>query len=307
MCILLVVFIPSVSANTGTIHLSSAYNYRSVTYNTYVEWANDIYGDSLNYGLGFNSHINFTNFSINSPTNPSWTFGVVSQNGNITITAIQTNYIRFLASTQNPEMFNMTFYYLTEPTTVYITEPINATITNSSYYTTYSSWVGAESPAVYNNISSNSLVVKSTYSNPSIQFSCPECNNTLGPTFSATINPEIILSSALNQALNIFDNGNYQEYLNVMVGLYANLNQLFNPQLPSCITFSNAGSVISTAIDILAVGLIVVAAIAVVAIFGKGDGDEYDITQVTIMVIVLVVGAYIMLNTFGVFDAILKC
>src|ERR1700693_2281974 len=87
LMVLLLVSATHVSANTGTVHLSSTYNYRSVTYDTYVKWSSDLYGDRLNYGLGSDSHINFTNFSMGSASNPSWTFGVVSQNGNITINA----------------------------------------------------------------------------------------------------------------------------------------------------------------------------------------------------------------------------
>src|ERR1017187_3211744 len=78
LVLLVLVGASHVSANTGTVHLSSAYNYRSVTYNTYVKWAGDLYGDHLNYGVGSDSHINFTNFSMSSASNPSWTFGVVS-------------------------------------------------------------------------------------------------------------------------------------------------------------------------------------------------------------------------------------
>src|ERR1035438_5909786 len=123
--VLLLVSASHASANTGTDHLSSAFNYHSVTFNTYVKWAGDLYGDSLNYGLGSDSHINFTNFSMGSASNPSWTFGVVSQNGNVTIIAIQTNYIRISAVTRTSETLNMTFFYSSLPAKVVIAEPAN--------------------------------------------------------------------------------------------------------------------------------------------------------------------------------------
>jgi hypothetical protein len=185
--LLLLVFVPSVFANTGTIHLSSTYNYRSVTYNTYIKWASDLYGDSINYGLGSDSHINFTNFSMGSASNPSWTFGVVSQNGNVTISAIQTNYIRFSAVTPTSETLNVTFYYISLPAEVEIAQPTNTSISSSSYYTTYSAWVAAAAPAVYNDAGSNYLMVKSTYSTPVIQIAQATASSTgTGTTYTET-------------------------------------------------------------------------------------------------------------------------
>jgi hypothetical protein len=166
---LLLVFVPAAFANTGAIHLSSAYDYRSLTYNTYVKWAGDLYGDSISYGLGSDSHVNFTNFSMGSTSNPSWTFGVVSQDGNVTISAIQTNYIRFSAVTKTSETLNLTIYYISLPTEVDVAQPTNTSIPSSGYYTTYSAWVAAAAPAVYNDAGSNYLMVKSTYSTPVIQ------------------------------------------------------------------------------------------------------------------------------------------
>jgi hypothetical protein len=176
--LLLLVFVPGVFANTGTVHLSSTYNYRSVAYNTYVKWAGDLYGDSLNYGLGSDSHVNFTDFSMGSASNPSLTFGVVSQNGNITISAIQTNYIRFSAVTKTSETLNVTFYYISLPKEVYIAQPTNTSISSSSYYTTYSAWVAAAAPAVYDDAGSNYLMVKSTYSAPVIQIAQATASST---------------------------------------------------------------------------------------------------------------------------------
>jgi len=167
--LLLSVFVPGVFASTGTIHLSSTYDYRSTTYNTYVKWANDLYGDSINYDLGSDSHINFTNFSMGSASNPSWTFGVVSQNGNVTINAIQRNYIRFSAVTKTSDTLNLTLYYTSLPTEVVIAQPANTSISSSSYYTTYGAWEVADAPAVYDDAGSSYLMVKSLYSTPVIQ------------------------------------------------------------------------------------------------------------------------------------------
>jgi hypothetical protein len=167
--LLLLVSASQASANTGTVHLSSAYNYRSVTYNTYVKWAGDLYGDRLNYGLGSDSHINFTNFSMGSPSNPSWTFGVVSQGGNVTISAIQENYVRLSAATTSPGALTVTFYYASLPAEVVIAAPANTSISSSSYYTTYSAWAASAAPAIYNNAGSDYLMIRSTYSTPVIQ------------------------------------------------------------------------------------------------------------------------------------------
>jgi hypothetical protein len=173
---LLIFSAPSVFADTGTVHLSIAYNYRSVTYNTYVKWTSNMYGDVLNYGLGSDSHINFTNFSMGSASNPSWTFGVASQHGNVTITAIQPSYVRFSTATPKAVTLDVSFYYTTMPTSVYVSQPKNASIPSSSYYTTYSAWVAAASPVVYSNTSSRQLIVKSTAFAPVMQFSC-SCGN----------------------------------------------------------------------------------------------------------------------------------
>lgn len=150
-------FLPTIFADTGAVHLSTAYNYRSVTYNTYVKWTSDLYGDRLNYGLGSDSHINFTNFSMVSASNPSWTFGVVSQNGNVTITAIQTNYIRFLGVAKTSDTLNVTFYYISLPSQVDIAQPSNVSISISGYYITYAAWVAAPAPAVYNDADQTTL------------------------------------------------------------------------------------------------------------------------------------------------------
>lgn len=184
-CLLILLFVPSIPyvlANTGAVHLSNAYDYRSVTYNTYVKWGGDLYGDSVDYGLGSDSHINFTDFSMGSADNPSWTFGVVSQNGNVTISAIQTNYVRLSAVTKTSETLNVTFYYISLPAEVDIAQPTNTSILSSSYYTTYSAWVAAVAPAVYNNAESNYLMVKSAYSTPVIQILQTTISSTGGGT-----------------------------------------------------------------------------------------------------------------------------
>ncbi len=186
-------FAPGASANTGTVHLSSAYDYRSVAYDTYVKWTSDLYGDSVQYGLGSDSHINFTDFSMGSPNNPSWTFGVVSQNGNVTITAIETSYIRFSAAVDPSSTLDMTFYFTSLPVDVYVAQPTNVTIPSTSYYSSYGAWADAPSPSVYVDPGLNYLMVKTTYATPTIQL---EQNGTTTTSSSSNSSAAASRSSA---------------------------------------------------------------------------------------------------------------
>jgi hypothetical protein len=173
LCLVLtLIFIsPSTFANSGTVHLSTAYHYGSTAYGTNISWISDVYGDSLNYGIGTDSHINFTDFSLNSASDPSWTFGVVSQNGNAELNTVATSFIRFNATTQATKTLNLTFYYnAVPPETTYVYESVNNTIPLSSYYSSYSGWLAAPSPAVYIDSSGSFLMVKSTAAHPIIQF-----------------------------------------------------------------------------------------------------------------------------------------
>lgn len=180
--IAILLFVPFAEANTGSVELTTAYRYESMTNGTFVGWNSVLYMDKLQYALGTDSHLNFTNVSYGSSSNPSWTFGVVSQNGNVNISAIESNYVRFAAVTTASKTLNVTFYYLTLPQEVDVAQPTNVTIPASSYYTTYSSWVSAASPAVYEDSASDFLMVKSTYSSPVIQFDATASTVTLALT-----------------------------------------------------------------------------------------------------------------------------
>jgi hypothetical protein len=162
---------PTAFANSGTVHLSTAYHYGSTTYGTTISWISDAYGDSLSYGIGTDSHINFTDFSLNSASDPSWTFGIVSQNGDAELNTVATSFIRFNATTQATKTLNLTFYYnAVPPETTYVYESVNNTIPLSSYYSSYAGWLAAPSPAVYIDSSGSFLMVKSTAVHPIIQF-----------------------------------------------------------------------------------------------------------------------------------------
>lgn len=186
--ILLVLPVVSVAYSTGmfseTIHakiivnetlpqgsilyaLSDSWIYHSTAYNTYVFWSATIFFNSLSYSVGLDSHIYFTNISLTSSSNPKQSFGIVSKGGNITITQITSSDVIFSETSNTGQTENLTFYFSTQiPSSVLVG---STNILQTSYLTSYSSWVAAVAPSVFLNQTARSLTVKANGS-PTVSF-----------------------------------------------------------------------------------------------------------------------------------------
>jgi hypothetical protein len=187
---ILILFLASFSpafANTGAVDFTTAFNYTNTFYSTTIGWDGHIYGDSIVFPVGSDTHILFNQFSLTSSANPSWTFGVASQNGNANISKIQTNYIRFIGATQPGKVLNLTFYYSSLPVEVDIAEPSNTTILAAAYFTNYAAWVAAPSPAVYKDPTNTFLMVKSANLTPTIQFDLSGSSTTTSTSATTTV------------------------------------------------------------------------------------------------------------------------
>ena len=103
--------------DTGAVNLTSAYHYEGKS--GYVKWSGNLSMTSLEYGLGSDSHLNFTASACGSSANPAWNIGFGPDNGNFThicsTPPTSTDYYFDVNSTSGAT-FNGTVYYVSQPT-----------------------------------------------------------------------------------------------------------------------------------------------------------------------------------------------
>ena len=68
-------------------------------------------GSYFDQAYVFSNHVNFTNFALGGQGNPTETFGLGIQNGNLSIAAVTGISVTLSAFAKNSAQVNMTFYY----------------------------------------------------------------------------------------------------------------------------------------------------------------------------------------------------
>jgi len=140
------------------------------------------------------------------------------------------------------------------------------------------------------------------------------------------LNPSIIPSAGVLESMIInlhgtfstLFNGGYYETFSVFISLVPSLGP-YKSIAAICLVFDNTSSTISSAVELLAVGLIVTAAVGLAVAakwlggsgsdaFGDGESVTNDmVLPVIAMSVLLIVGTFIIFAELGVFTSILGC
>jgi hypothetical protein len=142
--------------------------FQDVKDGTWIKWNHPLY-TSTAPSPGF-EQIGFTCISFVSSLAPCQTFNVFSTGGNATITGIDAGSVTFLESQASGKIENLTYYYSQAPLAVYIFNGGSqiATVSQSSFITSFASWSATPGNNVYWNSASGYVETKTTVSSATV-------------------------------------------------------------------------------------------------------------------------------------------
>jgi hypothetical protein len=163
--------VATIPLNTGLQDITTNVWFHASQQNTYGFWANTIW---TNLVLTYPNHIEFVDASLASPNNPSETFGLGTIGGNFTITQINQpgpTAVVVQSIAQSGKIVNTTFYYPAyEPAPTFVQVNNLPVMGQTNFMTNYQTWSSTPGNNVYWNQTGDYIIVKTTYSNPTLTF-----------------------------------------------------------------------------------------------------------------------------------------